>query len=190
MTAYAHALPPLDSRRGPGEPGPRCGALAGSRIALFAEDVTCPDCLGQMETEARRAAIRTGIERAERAVGTVVLDLSVWEGRGDWSALPDEQRREAGARGLAHLDAAIVALGERRAELHAALGDIEDQDDAADNDGPHDHHFEVPRDPATGERLQPGFADCSCGMTHERFVAGSGAAPAAGVAREPTAARG
>ena len=50
----------------------------------------------------------------------------------------------------------------------------------------HDHHFIVPRDPDTGERLRPGFADCSCGMIHQEFVTASQTSPAAvGYAKSP-----
>lgn len=127
MAEYAHALPAPENRKGMdyAHPTARCGSNAG-RVALFADDVTCPTCLEQMTAHALRAELRTGIERAERIVGTVVLDLSVWEGRGDWSALPDEQRTEAATRGLARLDEAISALLERRGELREALGvDVE-----------------------------------------------------------------
>lgn len=127
MTDYAHALPALDNRKGMdyGNPPARCGGAG--RVALFAEDVTCPKCIAQVAADTLRATLRTGVERAGGVVGSAVLDLSVWEGRGDWSALPDEQRRESAARGLAHLDEAIAALIERRAELRAALDVVDDQ---------------------------------------------------------------
>lgn len=121
MAEYMHAAPPHGPRNRAGvEPTPRCGDVG--RVALFAEDVTCPDCIEQMAAETLRASLRTGIERAERAVGTVVLDLSVWEGRGDWSALPAEQRTEAGRRGLEHLTEAIGALETERTRLLEVLG--------------------------------------------------------------------
>lgn len=126
MTDYAHALPPLDNRKGTdyADPSARCGGAG--RVALFAEDVTCPDCIEQMAADTLRAELRAGVERAERTVSSAVLDLSVWEGRGDWSALPAEQRHEAAVRGLAHLDEAITALIERRGELRAALGIVDE----------------------------------------------------------------
>lgn len=127
MAEYVHAMPPAESRRGVDyvNPPARCGGPG--RVALFVDDVTCPDCLEQMAAESLRASLRTGLERAERMVGTAVLDLSVWEGRGDWSALPAEQRTEAAARGLEHLTEAIAALEAERARLGEALG----VDDAA-----------------------------------------------------------
>ena len=130
-TDYVHALPPIDypGRLASGAgPGPRCGATTG-RTALFAEDVTCPDCLALMEATALRVSLRTAIERAQNTVGSAVLDLSVWEGRGDWSALPTDQRDAAAVRGLAHLDEAIAALEAQREALRDALGVDDDQTD-------------------------------------------------------------
>jgi hypothetical protein len=44
-----HALPPIDypGRVAGIEPGPRCGARG--RTALFAADVTCPDCRAEID---------------------------------------------------------------------------------------------------------------------------------------------
>jgi len=121
VAEYVHALPPLDNRKGMdhAHPPARCGTAG--RVALFAEDVTCPNCLEQMAANTLRTNLRTGVERAGAVVGSAVLDLSVWEGRGYWSALPDEQRREAARRGLAHLNEAIAALEAQREQLRAAL---------------------------------------------------------------------
>lgn len=132
MAEYVHAMPPSDTRTGRTgrdyvNPSARCGGMG--RVALFVDDVTCPTCLELMAAEATRAILRTGIERAERKVGTVVLDLSVWEGRGDWSALPAEQRTEAGRRGLERLTEAIAALEAERTRLREALGVDDDQTD-------------------------------------------------------------
>jgi hypothetical protein len=129
VAEYVHALPAPDNRKGMdyANPTARCGGAG--RVALFADDVTCPDCLEQMAAETLRADIRVALERAERTVGAAVLDLSVWEGRGDWSALPTEQRHDAARRGLEHLDEAIAALETQRARLRAALGVDDDQAD-------------------------------------------------------------
>lgn len=53
--AYVHALPPIDfpGRLAGVVPGPRCGAQDG-RTALFAADVTCPQCLALMAEETAR----------------------------------------------------------------------------------------------------------------------------------------
>lgn len=53
--AYVHALPPIDypGRVAGIEPGPRCGAQDG-RTALFAADVSCPQCIALMSTEGTR----------------------------------------------------------------------------------------------------------------------------------------
>jgi hypothetical protein len=97
-------------------PGPRCGATGPT--ALVAAEATCPAC----RALANITTIRTGVERAQRSVGTVVMDLCVWEGRGDWAALPADHRRASGLQGLEHLGEAITELEARRAELRAALG--------------------------------------------------------------------
>jgi hypothetical protein len=110
-------------------PVTRCGAAGPT--GLTAREATCPECLALLGV----TAIRGEIERAGRSVGSVTLDLSVWEGRGDWSALPMDQRREAGGRGLVHLDESIAALEAQRGRLRAALG-IEDQADEDNEDGP------------------------------------------------------
>ena len=119
MTEYVHAVTPIDfaSRGVAGvRLGSRCGEVG--TTALAASDATCPACLAL----ANVTKIRTGVERAQSSIGSVVMDLSVWEGRGDWAALPADSRREAGVRGLEHLGGAIAALDAQRAELRAALG--------------------------------------------------------------------
>lgn len=46
--ALVHAFPPLEDRGADrSDPQPRCGAASG-RMAVFAEDVTCPACLAAL----------------------------------------------------------------------------------------------------------------------------------------------
>jgi hypothetical protein len=93
MTEYVHAVTPIDfaSR---GVAGVRLGARCGAEgpTALTAAAATCPDCRALVNV----TKIRTGVERAQGSIGSVVMDLSVWEGRGDWAALPADNRREDG----------------------------------------------------------------------------------------------
>ena len=127
MPEYVHALTPIDIpacwedrqhriRSRCGEDGP---------TTLVAKEATCPACL----TLAEVARIRTGVERTQSSIGSVAIDLSVYEGRGDWAALPAGQRLEAGRRGLEHLDESIAALKVWRTELRTALGADDDQAD-------------------------------------------------------------
>ena len=120
MPEYVHALTPIDIpacwedrhhriRSRCGEDGP---------TTLVAKEATCPACL----TLAEVARIRTGVERTQSSIGSVAIDLSVYEGRGDWVALSIGQRLEAGRRALEHLDGSIAALETWRVELRAALG--------------------------------------------------------------------
>lgn len=119
MTEYMHAVTAIDfaSR---GVTGVRLGSRCGEPgpTASVASEATCPACLALVNV----ATIRAAVERVQSSIGSVVLDLSVCEGRGDWAALPADNRREAGVQGLEHLDAAIVALKAQQAELRSALG--------------------------------------------------------------------
>jgi len=114
-----HAMSPAGA---PGyrEHRPRCGAES-SAVALFAEDVTCPACTKLMNSAALRSGVRQAVEKGQSAVGLAVMDLCVWEGRGDWGSLPAENRDQSGRQAVKHLEQAIAMLETQRDQLLAVL---------------------------------------------------------------------
>lgn len=116
-----HAMDPFDTRPRGAEIFPRCGADRTEPIALWTEDVTCPNCLKRISSAALRSGLRQAVEKGQSAVGLAVMDLCVWEGRGDWATLPTEYREQCGRQAYDHLQHAITALEVQRAQLWAVL---------------------------------------------------------------------
>lgn len=101
---------------------PRCGAVNAEVIAIFAEDVMCPACIEAISSSsALRSGLRQAVEKGQGSVGLVVMDLSIWEGRGDWASLPMEYRDQCGRQAYTHLEKTISALEGLRAQLEAVL---------------------------------------------------------------------
>jgi hypothetical protein len=99
-----------------------CGADYPRNIAVWKKaDTTCPRCLGLLAAVTPPTSIRTGIQLAETDLGSVVTNLSIWEGRGDWSTFREKARQESGARALAQLGDVIEALTDWRDALSTAL---------------------------------------------------------------------
>jgi len=55
------------------------------------------------------------------AVSTLGIGLGVWAGRGDWAALSDAAREQAGVRALHELDAVLVDLAAFRDRLASVV---------------------------------------------------------------------
>lgn len=68
-----------------------------------------------------RLAIGRAHQSAAWTTTTVGMALGMWAGRGDWAALSETARAQAGNRALTELDEAIGQLGDVRARLIEAL---------------------------------------------------------------------
>lgn len=100
---------------------PVCDRDAEGNVTPWADFATCPRCLDWLAANQLPKRVRRAVEHTAKTLSGLVLPLSQWEGRGDWSQFPAEARAAAAHRALAQLDVVISELTEHRAALADAL---------------------------------------------------------------------
>lgn len=99
----------------------RCDASDTAHVSPYPDEVTCPACLPIATADQHATTIRAGVERAANGLSSAVTNLSMWEGRGQWIASPEQTRREAAERALGQLGDVIDALTGWRDTLSSEL---------------------------------------------------------------------